>query len=76
MNGPCNPLIITPDADLDSKYEVWCRACGSHYADTLGEAQLLRDHHQPPAPKTWVPTEESVDWSEHPLDGPLLKRTE
>lgn len=46
----CNPLIIAPAADAwGGRYEVWCRRCGfqnSAYCDTIGEAQLLRDHHQ------------------------------
>ncbi len=46
----CNPLIIAPTSDAwGGRYEVWCRRCGfpaSSYADTIGEAQILRDHHQ------------------------------
>ncbi len=68
----CNPLIISDTADLDGKWEVWCRRCGSHMADTLAEARLLQQHHAPPKPETWEPTEATKDWSEHPLDGPLL----
>ena len=59
----CNPLIIADTGDLDGRWEVWCRRCGSHMADTLEEAKLLRDHHQP-AP-AWEPSEASKDWSEH-----------
>lgn len=58
----CNPLIIPPTADLDGRWEVWCRRCGSWYADTRGEADLLSNSHQPkPA---WEPSEATTDWSE------------
>ena len=90
----CNPLILAPTADAwGGRYEVWCRRCGyenSAYCDTIGEAQLLRDHHQytPPtfdspedkvadqraqqigewtqtiAATTFIPADETVDWSE------------
>lgn len=45
----CNPIVVAPQADAwGGRYEVWCRRCGfqnSAYADTIGEAQLLRDNH-------------------------------
>lgn len=66
----CNPIIVAPHGDVEGRYEVWCRRCGhdrAAYADTIGEARLLRDHHQY-EPPTFHPThlasEPSRDWSE------------
>jgi hypothetical protein len=65
----CNPQIIAPAADAwGGRYEVWCRRCGhqnSAYADTIGEAQILRNHHQytPPTFLTddeWAADSEAV----------------
>jgi hypothetical protein len=65
----CNPLIVAPHGDVDGRYEVWCRRCGHEnaaYADTIGEARLLADHHQyePPTFRHHDLVEPARDWSE------------
>lgn len=61
----CNPLILAPTSDAwGGRYEVWCRRCGfenSAYCDTIGEAQLLRDHHQYTPPTFDSPEDKVAD---------------